>query len=455
MIRVAPMPAFGLFAAASIGAALALTSPDQMMIRVAVVAGLAIFCFATRMLPELVTSLLCFLGFLALGAAPVDLIFSGFSTGGFWLLFGGLIIGTAISQTGLGQRVALRIFAKTGNSYARAVILLAVSGLGLGLLVPSTIPRVIVLMPVALSLAATMGFATGSRGQIGLAATAAASTLLPTYAILTANLPTIVHYGALETLYGIKPSYSLYFLAQFPVNLVRFGLLLGFLLLFAKSESRGGALPEAPKPMTRPQKQLLGLLSIAILFWATDALHGISPAWIALAVAIVLLWPGNPLLSRDAMKTSVDLSPAFFLAGIFAVGAVSAHVGLNAMIAEALVPKLALEPGETLRDLYAVSGFSMLMAHLTTAPAAPVMLAPLAGPMAEAAGWPVHTVAMAQIIGISTPLLPYESPPLIIAMSLAHLPVAAVTRLCLVLAAGVALLGLPLTYLWWQVIGLF
>ena len=46
-----------------------------------------------------------------------------------------MIIGAAITQSGLGQQIAVRIFAKTGNSYKRAVVLLSVSGLGLGLLV--------------------------------------------------------------------------------------------------------------------------------------------------------------------------------------------------------------------------------------------------------------------------------------------------------------------------------
>jgi len=63
-------------------------------------------------------------------------------------------------------------------------------------------------------------------------------------------------------------------------------------------------------------------------------------------------------------------------------------------------------------------------------------------------------VSMAQIIGISTPLLPFQAPPLIVAMALAPIPAAALTRVCVALAVGVGLFGLPLTWLWWQVIGL-
>ena len=438
------------------GAIIALTTPDQIVIRVAVVGALALLSFAMRLLPEAVTAMLCFLAFLALGAAPASVIFSGFSSGGFWLLFSGLIIGTAITRSGLGQQIALRIFSRTGSSYWRATLMLSLSGIGLGLLVPSTIPRVIVLMPVAVSLATTMGFSAGSRGQIGLAITAAVSTLVPTYAILTANLPTIVQYGALEALYGILPSYGSYLLAQLPVNLVRFALLLAVLIPFARTSETTPDVDLAPvEPMTQRQRRLLGLLAVAILFWATDALHGISPAWIALTVATILLWPVSGLLEKDAMRTSVDFSPAIFLTGVFAISAVAGHVGLSAVVADALIPHLRLEGGSALHDLYAITGVSVLISHLTTAPAAPLVLAPLAGAMADASGWPVTTVSMAQIIGISTPLLPFQAPPLIVAMALAPIPAAALTRVCIALALGVALIGLPVTWLWWELIGLF
>ncbi|MGI9416449.1 MAG: SLC13 family permease [Geminicoccaceae bacterium] len=434
---------------------LALTTPDQMAFRVAAVCALAIVSFATRILSEVLTSLLCFLAFLALGAAPAEVIFSGFASGGFWLLFSGLIIGAAITQTGLGKQLALRLFAQTGTSYRRAVLLLAFCGLGLGLLVPSTIPRVIVLMPVAVSLAKAMGFEDGSRGQIGLAMVAATSTLLPTYAILTANLPTIVQSGAIEALYGIPPSYGGYFIAQLPVNLVRLAVLLAIFLTFgADMKMAASATLPKPQPMTGRQKNLLALLGIAILFWATDSLHGISPAWIALSATAVLFWPGLDIIEKDTMKSGVDLSPAIFVAGVFAISAVAGHVGLTDRVAGALTPILDLGAGSSGYGLYAISGLSMLLSHLTTAPAAPLVLAPLAEAMADDTGWAVQTVSMAQIIGIATPLLPFQAPPLIVAMAMAPIPAAALTRICLILGAGTLLLGLPLTWLWWQVTGL-
>lgn len=431
------------------------TDEADVLMRTSAISGLALALFATRLLPEVVTALGCFLAFLMVDAAPNAVIFSGFTSGGFWLLFAGLIVGTAISVTGLGRQFALRIFQKTGDSYIKAALLLALSGLGLGLLVPATMPRIIILMPVALSLSNTMGYEIGSRGHVGLTVTGAIATLLPTYAILTANLPTIIHFGAFETLYDIKPSYARYFIEQAPANAVRFMVLLVLMLPFASARSDKKSVLDAPMPFTYTQRKLLILLGSAILFWALDTFHGIAPAWVALLLATVLLIPGFGILDSNVMKTKIDISPAFFIAAVFAISAVAQHTGLGTILADRLIPVLRLGDGSDLRDLYSVFGLSTVLSHLTTSPAAPAILAPLAGAIAAETGWSIETIATAQVLGISTPLLPYQAPPLIIAMALAKIPMMALLRVCLLLAMAVAVIGVPITYFWWSYLGMF
>lgn len=431
------------------------TGHDDLKIRVAAISALALSIFATRLLPEVVTSLACFLAFIAIGAASNEVIFSGFASSSFWLLFAGLVIGSAITVTGLGQQVAVRIFQHTGNSYSNAALLLALSGLGLGVLVPSTLPRIIVLMPISLALAQTMGYAVGSRGHVGLTITAAISTLLPTYAILTANLPTIIHFGAIETLYDIRPSYAHYFVEQAPVNLVRFLVILALMLPFGARQTTTRSTVDLPELFTLQQKRLLALICVAILLWATDSWHEVSPAWVGLSLAALLLVPALGILEPSVMKTKIDLSPAFFLAAIFAISAVAQTTGLSTAVADQVIPYLGLEKGHDFRNLLAISGVSSLLSHLTTAPAAPAILAPLAASFAAETGWTIETVAMAQVIGIATPFLPYQPPPLIVAIVLAQIPVGTLTRICVILAVAVIVIGLPVTYVWWSFLGAF
>jgi di/tricarboxylate transporter len=444
-------------AALAVAAALWLsTGPEDILLRTAALSGAAITLFAARVLPETLTAILTFLAFLGSGLVPVEVIFAGFSSSGFWLLFAGLVMGSAITSTGLGRQIALRLFARTGTSYARAVWLLAACGIGLGLLVPSAIPRVVVLLPISVALAEAMGFRAGSRQAIGLSITAACSTLMPTYAFLTANLPIIVEASLLEALYDVTLPYGGYFVQQAPINLVRFVVLVALMLRFAPavvSAPLAGSGIDAPSPLNRGQTRLLVLLMLAIVLWATDTIHGIAPAWVALSVAALVLWPALGVMDAQAMKRDIDLSPAFFIAGVLCVSGAAQVTGLSTASAEALIPMLGLGEGSALRDLYATTAFTTLVSHLTTAPATPVVLVPLAGSMAEATGWSIETLAMIHALGVANTILPYQAPPLVVAMALAQIPTGALTRICALLGLASFAIGVPITYVWWQWLG--
>jgi len=83
----------------------------------------------------------------------------------------------------------------------------------------------------------------------------------------------------------------------------------------------------------------------------------------------------------------------------------------------------------------------------------PAVLVPFAEPLAQATGLSLEAVSMTQILGISTPAIPYQAPPLIVAMSISKVPNAVFLRLCLWLAFAVTVIGVPITYFWWQAIG--
>ena len=205
----------------------------------------ALMLFATRVVPEFVVAFGIFLAALTLGVIPREEVFSGFMSGGFWLLVSGIILGAAITATGLAARISGRLIDFTGPSYPRAVFIIAGAGMALGILIPSTMPRIVVMIPIAAALAERLGLAPDGKGAIGLIATAATATLLPTYTFLTANLPTIVHVGAMDQLYGIHNTYSGYLFHQFPVNLLRFALLVLLMAGFCR------------EPITNPSTNLV------------------------------------------------------------------------------------------------------------------------------------------------------------------------------------------------------
>ena len=68
---------------------------DPSHYHAAAILVVAITFWSTHKLPEHVTALILMLGAVLLSVAPPSTAFSGFGSGGTWLIFGGLIIGAA------------------------------------------------------------------------------------------------------------------------------------------------------------------------------------------------------------------------------------------------------------------------------------------------------------------------------------------------------------------------
>lgn len=87
------------------------------------------------------------------------------------------------------------------GSYPRLIAgLMAVSVL-LSFLMPSSVGRAVVMVPVGMALADQMGFGPGSKGRIGIASVLAIGTNMPGFTILPSNIPNMVLSGAAALLH--------------------------------------------------------------------------------------------------------------------------------------------------------------------------------------------------------------------------------------------------------------
>ncbi|XQM36164.1 Sodium/sulfate symporter [Cupriavidus sp. H19C3] len=440
-------------AVAAVGGIAAGASPKLIMAAALVLS--TVCCWAVGALPEPTTTLLFFLGAVILHIAPPGVVFSGFSSAAWWLMFGGAVTGVALRNTGLALRLADRIFHRRANTYPQVIATVAASAVGLAFFMPSTTGRVLLLMPIVLALSDRLGFAPHSNGRIGMVLTVAAASYMPPTTILPANIPNSVLLGAASSLYGVTLSYGSYLLLHFPV----LGLLKTIVLVWLVCKlfpERGPMPPQeatAREAMSRPERQLALILAIAVAGFATDSWHGISPAWISLAACIICLLPGIGLVSSKTLTEQVQLIPLLYVAGFLGLGAVVESTGLGTAISGALLHWLPLAPGHTAGNVGALSAMGAALGLMSTLPALPAVLTPLAKDLATATGLPLETVLMLQVPVFSTVFLPYQSPPIMIAMQLGGVGLRHGTRLCLALAAITLLVLLPLDYLWWRVLG--
>ncbi|NQV59230.1 MAG: anion permease [Alphaproteobacteria bacterium] len=447
--------AAGLLAAA----ALALIPIDGLGTETARTGALAlatVVLFATGVLPEFITAILFFAIAMLFALAPADVVFSGFHSAGFWMVFGGLVIGVGVRGTGLAERLAHGVSRRFGSHYAGIIAGTVVMGVGMAFLMPSTLGRVLILLPIILAMADGFGYGPGSNGRTGMVLAVSFGTMLPGFAIMSATVPAMVVIGSSETLYHIRPLYGTWLMLHFPILGALKAVVIGALIvwLFPQGAAKAAAgQTEAPSAMARRERLMALMLLLALALWMTDFLHHISPAWIALGAASIIVLPFVGIVSPQAFDEKVRFGSLFYVAGVLGLGAIVAHGGVGDLLAESALPLLNLQPGENAWNFAAVAGLSSFLAMFATQPGVPAILVPLAGHMAEAADLSVEAMLMLTVVGYTTVILPYQTPPLVVAMQLGGVPMRQGNKLCLWLLAVTVLLLLPLDYLWWRLLG--
>ncbi|EJN7008115.1 anion permease, partial [Klebsiella pneumoniae] len=225
------------------------------------IVGVTIVLWATSLLPEFITALLFFAAAMMAKIAPPEVIFGGFASSAFWLVFSGFVLGIAIRKTGLADRAAQALSARLTDSWPRMVASVVLLSYALAFVMPSNMGRIALLMPIVAAMARRAGIADGSRGWFGLALAVGFGTFQLSATILPANVPNLVMSGAAEGSYGIHLNYVPYLLLHTPVLGWLKGAVLVALIcwLFPGKPHPPRDLAPLP-PMSRDEKRLAWLL---------------------------------------------------------------------------------------------------------------------------------------------------------------------------------------------------
>tara|TARA_B100000212_G_scaffold307089_1_gene256043 strand:- start:1283 stop:2725 length:1443 start_codon:yes stop_codon:yes gene_type:complete len=428
----------------------------------AVLILLVVGALATGVIPEQITILIFFLLAMLLAIASPQIVFSGFISGAFWLVFGGLIIGAAVETTGLGNRIAQSLIAYVRGSYMWVVATILLINLVLIFLMPSTLSRVVLLIPIIISISDQMGYSRGSKPANGLVMVTVLTAYLCSTSVLPANVPNNVLMGASETFLNTPIRYFEYFLLHFPIlGALKAIIIWGAVVYLFKPENQEvkivigdtGSIRKSKTQLPKDEKRILILLVCALFLWATDTVHGITPAWVSLAVGIACLFPKFGVVSPSEFKEKVAIGPLLYVAGIIGIGAVVADSGLGNYLSNVMIEASNLSPDNPLGGFLVLSGISMLLSFFSTMPGVPAIMVPLAPDLQAASGLPLKTVVMTQVIGFSTVWLPYQVPPIIVGMQLAGVPMVAGIKVTFFIAILSIILLTPLIIIWWQFLG--
>lgn len=415
--------------------------------------------WSSGFVPPFLASFIFFALVTTLGLIPPSVVFSGFSSTAVWLIISGFIIGAAISKSGLGQSVASLISTHLTASYTRLITGLVMSAMLLGFIMPSSVGRAVVLIPIGMALADSVGLKQGSNGRIGIATALAISCNMPSFAILPANIPNMILAGSSENLFGISFGYTEYLLLHFPILGILKSLIVIFLVvrIFPDEISVQCVEKESVEKNsiidTRMQKKVGILLMFTLMLWITDSIHGINPAWVGLVTATILLLPKWGVVEPKDFNQSVDFSTIIFVAGALGLGALVNESGIGSELGLLFTHIIPTEQSSSFLSFMSLSVISTLTGLIATIPGVPTVLTPMAGDFAQMTGLSLPSVIMTQVIGFSTVIFPYQVGPLVVAMQLSKEPLGKLLKITIPLTVITLLVLIPLDYLWWTQLG--
>jgi len=413
-------------------------------------------CWSTSIIPPFLAGLIFFTLSAVFHLVDNSILLSGFASSAVWLIIAGFVIGAAIASTGLDKRLAAMIAPYLVFSYSRLIFGLVATAMLLGFIMPSSVGRAIVLIPIGMALADKVGFAKGSNGRRGIAVALALACNIPSFAILPANVPNMILVGATETLFGLHFSYIDYMLLHYPVLGIIKSLMLVLLVLLIfpdkivnEWDMKKVKSDPAPNANQKKQNKVALLLAITLLFWVTDSIHGVSAAWVGLTTAIILLLPKWGVLEPKSFNSLVDFGTVVFVAAALGLGALVNESGVGDVMGQAFGYLLPSSTENTFLSFMSLTLISSFTGLITTVPGVPTVLSPMAADFAQLTGFSIPAVLMTQVVGFSTILFPYQVAPLIVAMQLSKESLGSLLKVTFPLVIITILFLMPLDYLWW------
>ncbi len=408
----------------------------------------AIIFWAGSLIPEYQTSLYFLFGTLFFGLAPKEIIFSGFYSSAFWLVFSGIIITIAMKNINLNTKM-LHIFNIFSiDSYAKILIFTVLFATLLCFIIPSSLSRIFVTIPILLSVCSNFGYEKDSKAYIGIMLLGIMATSLPGFVILPANLPNMILAGLTENIYDFKLLYSDYLISNFFIFGVLKLFITFFIIYFYFKEEPKQTYHDTNKLEVKKNEKLISFILFAIvLLWISDSYHKLAPSFVAVLGSLVLLHPSLKIINKKDLS-SINLPMLIFVAGLIGLGNIVAHNDFIKESLETFIKSYEFSNNSSFTDYMAITVFTTLSGIVLTQPTIPPLFTPLAGELSNLTGFSLNEIFMMQVASFSNIFFIHQSPPILIAVQLAFLKPAKMLKMLLIIAGITTVTLYPLHYIW-------
>ena len=275
-------------------------------------------------------------------SATVTATLGAWTKGTMWIVIGAYLIAGAVKDSGLGERIAYAFMLKFVKSAKSLIISIFALTFILALLIPHPFPRAFLILAVVTVIAKSAGYDEDDRGKLGFLIFAAAVPCSMFFMTGDSTLnPLVANYGASAD--GTTIAFADWFIYMSVPMVVATLCTLGLgLVLFKPSKElvydRDEVLAKqaALGKLTEKEIRTIVWLVIAIVLWLT--VSGDYIAWVTLGIGVLMSMPIIGEVLTPASWNSVDVKTLMFLTAAMAIGTVGGATGMNAWIADVVLP---------------------------------------------------------------------------------------------------------------------
>ena len=376
------------------------------------------------------------------------------------LIFGGFLIGRALSKYELDKRLALMILSKSSGSGSGLLITVMSVTAFLSMWISNTASAAI-MIPIAIAVISRIRSGeTRSKYGKALVLGVAYSATIGGVASLVGSPPNPLAATYINSFLGTEFTFMSWIPFGLPVVLIMLPIIWQWLMFRFKlprdveemSELKEVSEREYLKlgPMNAQQKLVVVVFVTVVALWLTEGVHGISSSIVAVMGGLSLL--GLRLLDEKDVSSEINWSSLLILGSGIALGNAMISTGLSSFLAFQMT---ALGVLPAMLVVVVVGGIAVLLTMVASNTGAAVILIPIAIPLAVGLGIDPMLLIMVIAIGVSMDFaLPTGTPPSTIAYSTGEVEMDEMITTGLVLDL-IAVLVLTIVVVWlWSMLGL-
>lgn len=309
--------------------------------------ALAIVWWIFKVFHDFVTAILMGVLFVLTTEVPMETVCSGFSSPTWWLLFSAFGLSLGVSKCGILKRVSHKMLSFFPHNFLGQVMGLIVVGFISAPLIPSLSAKAAILAPLSMGISDSMGYVRKSKQATGLFLAALTGLRTPAPLFISASVIGYTLCGQYSDEIVRQFSMLTWFISALPWFLIVTALTsVSIYLICRPSKEEEVAYrqddfhSEVFQTMKRDEKIMLAIISITLLFWATENQHGI-PAHIVAMLALTFMLISN-IISPQEILTQMNWDSMIFLGFAFGIAPVFNALYIDTWLIGIFMPIISL-----------------------------------------------------------------------------------------------------------------